>query len=167
MKLFLPALLVLTTLTTFADVLPATTTTTATTDAGHVMVTKKDMKWGPAPASLPPGAQAAVIDGDPMKAGEFTMRIKLPANYKIPPHSHPADEHVTVIEGSFSMGLGEKFDAKAAHVLKTGDYARMTMGTKHYAMTGASPAVVQLHGNGPWGITYVNAADDPRGTMKK
>lgn len=161
MKVFVPVLILLTTLMTFADALP-----TATTENGHVMVSKKDMKWGPAPASLPPGAQAAVIDGDPTKAGEFTMRIKLPANYKIPPHSHPADEHITVIEGSFSMGLGEKFDAKATHVLKTGDYARMTMGTKHFAMT-KSPAVVQLHGNGPWGITYVNPADDPREAVKK
>lgn len=161
MKIFVPALILLTTLTTFADVLPTTTT-----ESSHVMISKKDMKWAPAPASLPPGAQASVIDGDPTKSGEFTMRIKFPANYKIPPHFHPADEHITVIEGSFSMGLGEKFDAKAAHVLKTGDYARMTIGTKHFAMT-TSPAVIQLHGNGPWGITYVNPADDPRGTTKK
>lgn len=161
MKLFVQALILLTTLTTFADVLPTTTK-----GGSHVMISKKDMKWTPAPASLPPGAQTSVIDGDPTKSGEFTMRIKLPANYKIPPHFHPADEHITVIEGSFSMGLGEKFDAKAAHVLKTGDYARMTMGTKHFAMT-TSPAVIQLHGSGPWGITYVNPADDPRGTTKK
>lgn len=161
MKVFIPALILLTTLTTFADVLPATTT-----ESSHVMISKKDMKWTPASAALPPGAQTSVIDGDPTKSGEFTMRIKFPANYKIPPHFHPADEHITVIEGSFGMGLGEKFDAKAAHVLKTGDYARMTTGTKHFAMT-TSPAVIQLHGNGPWGITYVNPADDPRGTIKK
>lgn len=162
MKLLFTTLIVLSTLPSLADKVPAV----ATADAGHVIVSKKDMKWGAAPASLPAGAQAAVIDGDPTKAGEFTMRLKLPANYKIQPHTHPADEHVTVIEGSFSMGLGEKFDAKSGHVLKAGDYARMTAGTKHFAMT-TSPAVIQLHGNGPWGITYVNPADDPREMMKK
>jgi len=162
MKRFILSLIFLSTINSIADTMP----TVATTDSGHVMHSKKDMKWTPAPASLPPGAQATVLDGDPTKAGEFTMRIKLPPNYKIPPHTHPADEHITVIEGAFSMGLGEKFDANIAHQLKTGDYARMTAGTKHFAMT-KSAAIVQLHGVGPWGITYVNPADDPRASSKK
>lgn len=159
MKHLIFTLIVLTTTSSFADTLPSA-------DSGHVMISNKDLKWIAAPPSLPLGAQAAIIDGDPTKPGEFTMRLKFPANYKIPPHTHPVDEHITVIEGTFSMGLGEKFDAKKAHAMKAGDYARMTAGTKHFAMTN-SAAVVQLHGNGPWGITYVNPADDPRGAIKK
>ncbi len=162
MKQLILTLIVLTTTAVFADTMPKVTAT----DSGHVMHSKKSMKWAAAPPSLPAGAQAAVIDGDPTKAGEFTMRLKFPANYKIPPHTHPVDEHITVIEGTFSMGLGEKFDAKTAHAMSAGDYARMTAGTKHFAMT-KSPTVVQLHGNGPWGITYVNPADDPREAIKK
>lgn len=162
MKQLILTLIVLTTTAVFADTMPKVTSI----DSGHVMHSKNSMKWVAAPPSLPAGAQAAVIDGDPTKAGEFTMRLKFPANYKIPPHTHPVDEHITVIEGTFSMGLGEKFDAKTAHAMSAGDYARMTAGTKHFAMT-KSPAVVQLHGNGPWGITYVNPADDPREAIKK
>jgi quercetin dioxygenase-like cupin family protein len=139
---------------------------TGPTEAGHIMVKKSDLKWMPGPPSLPKGLQMAVIDGDPMKDGDFTMRLKLPAKYKIPPHFHPADEHVTVLDGQMMMGLGESFDEKAAQTLKAGEYARMTAGTKHFAFT-KKAALIQLHGHGPWGITYVNAADDPRGTTLK
>lgn len=129
--------------------------------ADHIMVMPGDIKWADAPPSLPPGAKAAVIEGDPKAAGLFTMRIKIPANYKIMPHSHPADEHVTVIEGTFYMGLGEKFDEKAAREIPAGGFAVMKTGTRHYALSNKE-CVIQLHGMGPWGITYVNADDDPR-----
>lgn len=162
MKKLILLLIIQSTTFSFAETMPAVTQA----DSGHVMHSKKDIKWVAAPPSLPAGAQAALIDGDPTKPGEFTMRLKFPANYKIPPHTHPADEHITVIEGTFNMGLGEKFDVKTAHAMAAGDYARMTAGTKHFAMT-KSAAVVQLHGIGPWGINYVNPADDPRTTSKK
>ena len=129
--------------------------------ADHIMVMPNDIKWGDAPPSLPPGAKAAVIEGDPKAAGLFTMRIKLPANYMIMPHSHPADEHVTVIKGSFYMGIGEKFDENAAKKIPTGGFAVMNTGTRHYAFT-KKECIIQLHGMGPWGIIYVNPADDPR-----
>src|SRR5688572_26592641 len=77
----------------------------------HVMMTPTDLKWGDGPPSLPKGAKMAVIEGDPKVANAlFTIRLKLPANYKVMPHTHPADEHVTVISGTFMMGMGEKFD---------------------------------------------------------
>lgn len=129
--------------------------------ADHVMIMPGDIKWIDGPPSLPPGAKSAVIEGDPKVAGLFTMRVKLPANYMVMPHYHPADEHVTVIEGFFYMGLGEKFDEKAAKEIPIGGFAVMTTGTRHYAFT-RKGCIVQLHGMGPWGITYVNPADDPR-----
>jgi quercetin dioxygenase-like cupin family protein len=129
--------------------------------AGHTMVMPNDIKWTDAPPALPSGAKVAVIEGDPARAGLFTMRIKLPANYKILPHWHPADEHVTVLEGSFYMGLGEKFDEAAAKEIPTAGFAIMNMGTRHYAFA-KNECTIQLHGIGPWGITYVNPADDPR-----
>jgi len=131
------------------------------TPADHIMVMPADIKWVDAPPSLPPGAKAAVIEGDPKAVGLFTMRIKLPADYMIKPHWHPADEHITVIEGSFYMGVGEKFDEKAAKEIPTGGFAVMLTGTRHYAFS-KKECIIQLHGMGPWGINYVNPADDPR-----
>jgi hypothetical protein len=135
------------------------TTTEAKPD--HIMLTEPELKWVEGPPALPPGAKLAVLEGNPAQAGLFTMRLKLPANYKVSPHWHPADEHVTVISGSFFMGLGAKFDEKAMKELPPGGFAMMVTGTRHFAMT-KKETVVQVHAMGPWGINYVNPADDPR-----
>lgn len=128
----------------------------------HVLVNSKELKWVDGPPTLPAGAKMAVIEGDPKAPNAlFTARFKLPANYKIMPHSHPADEHVTVISGTFNMGMGETFDAKKATALSAGGFAVMPKDHKHFAFT-KGEVVIQLHGVGPWGITYVNPADDPR-----
>ncbi|HEX2896449.1 MAG TPA: cupin domain-containing protein, partial [candidate division Zixibacteria bacterium] len=127
----------------------------------HVMMTDADLTWTEGPKSLPAGAKMAVLEGDPTKAGLFTLRFKLPANYKVPAHWHPADEHVTVLAGSFSMGLGEKFDEKALKELPIAGFAVMPTGVRHFAWS-KDGATIQLHGMGPWGINYVNSADDPR-----
>jgi quercetin dioxygenase-like cupin family protein len=127
----------------------------------HVMVTPATTKWGAGPASLPPGAQAAALEGDPSKPGPFTLRIKIPDGYRLPPHWHPADEHVTVVQGTFVMGIGDKFEQTGGHELGAGAFALMPAGTRHYA-SAKGETVIQLHGTGPWGINYVNAADDPR-----
>ncbi|NKB69036.1 MAG: cupin [Candidatus Latescibacteria bacterium] len=126
------------------------------------MVAADALTWKEGPASLPKGAKFAVMEGNPSQAGEFTMRLKVPANYKIAPHWHPAIEHVTVISGSFYMGLGEMFDAAKASKMDVGGFAAMAVGTKHFAFTKDEGAIVQLHGMGPWGITYINPTDDPR-----
>lgn len=131
------------------------------TKKAHVMVTPATTKWAAGPASLPPGAQASALEGDPSKPGPFTLRIKMPDGYRIPPHWHPADEHVTVVQGTFVMGVGEKFEQTGGHELPAGAFALMPSGTRHFAWT-KGETVVQLHGTGPWGINYVNAADDPR-----
>ncbi len=127
----------------------------------HVMLTSGDLKWVDGPPSLPPGAKAAGMEGNAKEPGLFTMRLKFPANYKVSPHWHPADEHLTVISGTFYMGMGDKLDEAATKELPTGSFVVMPSKQPHFAMT-KGETVVQLHGMGPWGITYVNPADDPR-----
>jgi len=129
--------------------------------AAHVMVTPGEFAWANGPASLPAGAQAAVIEGDPKQPGLFTMRLKLPANYRIPPHWHPADEHVTVIAGTFNMGMGDQFDEANGKTLPTGSFVVMPATMHHFAWT-REETIVQLHGMGPWQINYLNPTDDPR-----
>ncbi|MGH7467811.1 MAG: cupin domain-containing protein [Longimicrobiales bacterium] len=117
--------------------------------------------WTSAPTSLPAGAELAVIEGDPSQPGEFTMRLKMPAGYRIPPHFHPATEHVTVLQGTFFVGMGDRFDEKQGTRLPVGAFGALPAGMRHYAWT-QGETIIQLHGTGPWGLTYVNAADDPR-----
>ena len=130
-----------------------------------VLVNPESIKWGDAPPSLPKGAKVAVLYGDPSKAGPFCMRLMAPAGYKIPPHWHSQAEALTVISGSFYLGMGDKMDVAAAHALKTGGFHYLSPKEHHYAFSkGAS--VVQLNGEGPFDITYINAADDPRKSAK-
>lgn len=128
--------------------------------ADHKMVMAAELKWADV-SSLPKGAQAAVIEGPLNEAVPFTFRLKVPANYRIPPHWHPAVERVTVLSGDFHMAVGDKFDEKKLMALKPGDMMIMQPKTSHYVWA-KTAAVVQLHGTGPWGVTYVNPDDDPR-----
>lgn len=119
-----------------------------------------DLKWGPAPAVFPKGAQMAVLSGDPGKAGLFTVRLKMPAGYAVPAHHHPTDEYVTVISGEFALGMGDKLDkTKSAH-LAAGGFAEAPASMNHFAWTGKG-AVIQISAEGPFAMTYVNPADDP------
>jgi hypothetical protein len=130
----------------------------------HAIVAQPDkISWGPAPDALPRGAKAAVLEGDPSQAGPFTMRVLVPDHYRIPPHFHPMIEHVTVLQGAFKVGMGEKFDATSMSVLPAGTFAALEPGTRHFAEA-QGRTIIQLHGVGPWDITYVNPADDPRAT---
>ena len=126
----------------------------------HKMVTPAELIWSDVP-SLPAGAKIAVIEGPMNQAVPFTVRLSFPADYRIPPHYHPAVERVTVLSGTFHMGQGEKFEPKVAQALNAGGIAIMQPKTPHFAWTGGE-TIVQLHGTGPWGITYLNPADDPR-----
>ena len=120
----------------------------------------KDLKWGPAPNVLPPGAKIAVISGDPFKDDLYVVRLKMPAGYKIPAHNHPTAEYVTVISGKFNIGMGDKLDPKKGMMLHAGGFAAAPAQINHYAWT-SGPTVVQVHGQGPFSITYVDPADDP------
>jgi len=111
--------------------------------------------------SLPPGAKVAVIEGPMNEAVPFTVRIRFPANYKIPAHSHEGTEHVTVLSGTVHMGTGDKLDTKKSIALTPGTISIMQPKTNHFVWTGEE-AVAQVHGVGPWVVNYVNPADDPR-----
>jgi quercetin dioxygenase-like cupin family protein len=124
-------------------------------------VNASQLKWAPAPDFLPKGAQVAVLSGDPSKEGLYVVRLKLPAGYKVPAHNHPTTEMVTVISGNLHLGMGDKLDQKKATSLTSGGYAEAPAKMNHYAWA-ASPTVIQIHGEGPFAITYVNSADDPR-----
>ena len=130
-------------------------------DDEHIAIKPDSIKWGPAPPALPPGAQAAVLFGDPGKSGPYVLRAKFPDGYKVPPHWHPTDENVTVIKGTFMIGTGEKLDAAKMESLPAGSFMRMPKTMRHFAMA-KGETIVQVHGVGPFEINYVNAADDPR-----
>ena len=127
----------------------------------HTVVAPEEVKWGAAPASIPPGAEAAVLYGDPSKEGLFALRLKLPPGYHIPPHFHPKPEIVTVISGTFRLGMGEAADQSKAEPLPAGSFFAFAPGMAHYAYADGD-TVVQLNSTGPWGLTYVNPKDDPR-----
>jgi len=127
----------------------------------HVLVTADELKWGPAPPSLPSGAEVAVLEGDPSKAGMFTLRLKMPDGYTVPPHSHPTDEHVTVLSGSVMVGMGNKLDESAMKALAAGGYTTMPARANHYVRA-KGEAVLQVSASGPFEVKYVDPKDDPR-----
>jgi quercetin dioxygenase-like cupin family protein len=128
----------------------------------HVAVPSAQQKWGPAPPSLPAGAQVAILKGDPAQPGPFAIAIKMPSGYTVPPHWHPTDENLVVIEGSLALGMGDSVNAAAETTLDAGGYSFMPKEMHHYAKAKAATTFV-LYGTGPFAITYVNPADDPRG----
>jgi hypothetical protein len=132
----------------------------AATASKHVMTAPADIKWGDPPPVFEKGASFTVLAGNPAEAGLFTVRIKAPAGYKVMPHWHPTDEHVTVISGTFMLGMGEKFDKATMTTLPAGGYALLPAEMRHYAMA-KTAVVVQINGQGPFALTYVNPADDP------
>ncbi len=134
---------------------------TATAEATHIAVDAGDVVWGPAPAALPAGAEVAVLAGDPSKEGPFVMRARLPDGYRIASHWHPVVESVTVISGTFGIGMGETFDSTAGKELGPGGLFVMQPETAHFAWA-TGETVIQVHALGPWQLNYVNPADDPR-----
>ena len=133
-----------------------------------VVATVADAKFGPAPPMLPPGAQLAVLSGNPMGTGAYAVRVRFPANYAIPAHSHPTDENVVVSAGSVTFGMGDKLSKTAAgnKTIHGGGYALAPTGMNHYAFAGASGAEIVLYGQGPVEFKYVDPADDPRNAKK-
>jgi hypothetical protein len=134
----------------------------ATATAGEIAVAPQDLEWAPGPGSLPPGAEFVLIEGDPAAAGPLTLRLRFPAGYRIPAHTHPAIEHITVLSGTFGIGMGDKLDTAKGQAMPAGSFIVMPIGHRHFAWADEE-TVVQLHSVGPWGITYVDPADDPRG----
>ena len=124
-------------------------------------VNQSDIKWGPAPPIVQPGAKLAVISGDMTKPGPFVFRLQLPPNYKIAAHHHSNTEYVTIIAGTFHLGMGDKLDESKGLALKAGGFAEAPAKMNHYGWTGNEPAEVQIQSTGPFDLIYVNPADDP------
>lgn len=124
-----------------------------------------ELKWANGPTSLPPGAKLAVLEGNPAKEGPFVMRLKMPDGYKIPPHTHPKPERVTVISGTFHIGMGDTFDPSKGMAMPAGTFGTWVPGMKHFVWA-TGETVIQLHGTGPWVIEYVKGVDDPRKASK-
>jgi quercetin dioxygenase-like cupin family protein len=126
----------------------------------HSVVSAEQLKWS-APPALLEGAEIAVVAGDPSKEEPYVIRLKAPAGFKIMPHTHPNTENVTVISGTFNLGTGAKFDEAKLVPINAGGFVQVPSGMEHYVLI-SEDTLIQLHGVGPTGITYVNPADDPR-----
>ena len=126
----------------------------------HHVAVPDTLKWTEPPVL--PGAKLAVVHGDPAKEGLFVYRIKMPANYKIPPHRHKASENVTVLSGVFFIGTGEKFDQGSAKELPVGGFVSIPPEHAHFAYAGKEETLIQVHGVGPTDLRFVNPEDDPR-----
>jgi hypothetical protein len=139
---------------------PAPAPAKAKPPAAHVLITPDDVIWGPAPPSVPPGAFVAVLEGDPTKAGPFTIRLKLPDGYKVAPHWHPTDEHLTVIQGTFRAGMGDAATEAGYKDFPAGSYITMPR-TMHHFASAKGETIVQVQSVGPFVVNYVNPADAP------
>lgn len=128
--------------------------------AKHVY-TPDEVSYGPVPAFVPAGAQLAVVEGNPgASSGDYTVRLKMPDGYRIPPHWHPKRENVTVISGTFKVGMGDHFDESKMGSFPAGSFAYLDPDMHHYAMA-SGEVVVQVHGAAPLQFNYVNADEDP------
>ena len=135
-------------------------------DADMTMIRPNAIKWADAPPVLPKGAKIAVLMGDPNKPGPYIMRLKAPANYRIAPHTHTLDENITVLSGTLVLGMSEKIDKASEHVLPAGGFHALPGKTPHYAYM-KGPTVVQVHGEGPFDLNYLNPSDNPDTSAKK
>jgi len=119
------------------------------------------ISWGPAPPFIPSGAQLAVLEGNPAgTTGDYTVRVKMPDGYRFPPHWHPKRENVTVISGTFKVGMGDTFDTDRMAAFPAGSFAYLDPDMHHYAMA-LGEVIVQVHGQAPLQFNYVNPQDDP------
>ena len=146
---------------TSAMLLVAVAATSATTPPMVPGAMQADLDWGPAPPVFPRGAEMAVMHGDPSGSGPFTVRLRFPNGYRIAPHTHPTDEHVTVISGTFRLGMGATVDTTKMTTLVAGGFVTAPAGHPHYAVA-RGRTVVQVSAMGPFVLTYVNPADLPR-----
>lgn len=158
---------------TLAFVLPAIVMLTIPARAADVerlsapiLVQSAGIQWGTGPKSLPAGAELAILEGDLNKKEPYTFRLRFPDGYSVAPHSHPVREHITVLSGTLMMGMGDFVHRQAAKPMERGAFFVLPVGATHYVWT-EGETVVQLHGTGPWGIDYVNPADDPRNAANR
>jgi hypothetical protein len=119
------------------------------------------LNWEEGPASLPNGCKVALLEGNPAKEGPFVFRLKLPDEYRLPAHTHPKTERVTVIAGTFLISMVDAHGVSKPKEMPAGSYGHWPAGMKHMVWA-KGETVLQFHGVGPWVIEYVNPDDDPR-----
>ena len=146
---------------TSAAAVLATSPPVGAADAHHTVVAGDAVKWGRAPASLPPGAEGAVLLGDPTKPGPFVLRLRFPAGFVVPPHRHSKDEFLTVIAGRVAVGSGEQLDRTSTRPLPAASFVHLPAGMPHYVWVDGE-SIVQINGTGPFDVVYVDPKDDPR-----
>ena len=130
-------------------------------NAAHVVVAPDAIQWGDGPPGLPPGLKMGVLLGDPGKSGPFVLRARLPDGYRIMPHWHSIDENITVLQGTFLAAGGDTFDPAAMQPMTAGYFLHLP-GRMHHFAAARGDTVIQIHGDGPFDIHYLNPADDPR-----
>jgi quercetin dioxygenase-like cupin family protein len=141
----------------------ASASTSAADDNSHEknVFTPDTISWVTAPPVVRPGARFAVLEGDPTATtGDFTIRLKMPEGFRIAPHWHPNRENVTIISGTFKVGMGDEFDPSKMKALVAGSFAFLDPNMHHYAMA-SGETIVQVHGQSPLQFNYVNPDDDP------
>jgi len=123
----------------------------------------RGLTWGPAPSIFPSGARMAVLSGDPARAAPYAVQLSMPNGYRVPPHWHPTDEHMVVRQGTFLLGMGDDMNPttiKTMRALKVGESADAKATMHHYAMA-RGHTLVDVSGQGPFAMNYVNPADKP------
>jgi quercetin dioxygenase-like cupin family protein len=148
-----------------ASAFPAGVAFAAQGSSQHVAFEPLEMPWRPAPASNVPGAKIALLYGSPSQDGMFVVRLLLPKGYRVPPHTHPQPEIITVLSGSLMIGHGAKADSGNVQRVGAGGFSALPANMVHYAFVDEE-TIIQISTTGPWSITYVNPADDPRNKPK-
>jgi hypothetical protein len=102
-----------------------------------------------------PGQWVERVSGDFTKPGEpFVFRIHQDAGYITLSHTHPIDENITVVKGSWSLGMGRRFDRSALKPMDLGTFGVAPKNMEHFAWT-KEEAVLQIHGIGPFASTVI------------
>jgi quercetin dioxygenase-like cupin family protein len=113
------------------------------------------------PPNLPKGTQISMVSGDPSKPGPFVLRIRFPANTVIAPHTHSEAETLTILSGSITHQHGPTIDKAAGQELRAGGFVFLPKDMPHSLWTTEQPVELQVNGSGPFGVNYLNPADDP------
>lgn len=132
-----------------------------------IQIVPTDVLWKDGPPSLPPGTQAAILEGNPTQVGMVTMRLRVPKNWRLPSHTHAGDERVTVLEGVIRVALEDGAHTSVVKSFPAGSFYVTPRGVKHVVSTGDEGAVIQITVQGPWVVDYVDPRDDPRKAKKK
>ena len=124
-------------------------------------VLPEEIDWKPF-AAFPPLVRLAVVVGQPLQDGPYTIRVKVPRGVKLMAHRHPEDRIYTVISGIFYIGLGDQFDAEKLVAYSPGTVIVLPGNTSHFHWAKSGDYITQVTAIGPLGIEYINSNDDPR-----